>query len=163
MRISRNEFGETPNMPATKKTTKKTTARKPAAKKTAARKPAAKMTMPEAPAVDEIADRVEDAMTDAVKFMRDAAHTYIGVGIAVQDRIVRRGAKDKATYPNFLDEAKAKGHARVTEIQDRFEPIAKRFEERFEPVTERFEARLPKQMQEALEDGRKRMRHILEA
>jgi hypothetical protein len=149
-------------MPATaKKTAKKTTSRKPAAKKTAAKQPAAKITVPEMPKADEVADRVEDVMTDAVKFVREAAHTYIGFGIAVQDRFVRRGATDKAKYPNFLEEAKAKGHARVTEIQDRFEPIAKRIEARFEPVTERFESRLPKPVKEVIDDGRDRVRHIL--
>ncbi len=170
-------------MPAT--TAKKTATRKPAAKKTAARKPVAKKTaapkpaakismptmptmpampaMPTMPAVDEFTTRVEDAMVDAVKFMRDVTNTSVGVAVVVQDRLVHRGATETATYPNFLEEAKAKGEARMTELQDRFEPIVQRVADRFEPITERFEANLPAPVKDALETNRERVRKLLAA
>jgi hypothetical protein len=156
-------------MPAT--TAKKTATRKPAAKKTAtpktvAPKPAAKISMPAMPtmpAIDEVTTRVEDAMVDAVKFMRDVTNTSVGVAVVVQDRLVHRGATDTATYPNFLEEAKAKGEARMTELQDRFEPIVQRVTDRFEPITERFEANLPSPVKDALEANRERVRKLLAA
>ena len=153
--------------PAAKKTAAKQTAtRKPVAKQTAAPKPAARMTMPTMPtmpAVDQITGRVEDAMADAVKFMRDVTNTYVGVAVVVQDRLVHRGATSTASYPNFLGEAKAKGEARMTELQDRFEPIVQRVTDRFEPITERFEANLPAPVKEALEANRERVRKLLAA
>jgi len=153
--------------PATKKTVKKTAARKPVARTTAAPKPATKMTMPSMPsmpampAVDQITGRVEDAMADAVKFVRDVTNTYVGVVVVVQDRLVHSGATNTATYPNFLEEAKAKGEARMTELQDRFEPIVQRVADRFEPITERFEANLPAPVKDALETNRERVRKLL--
>jgi len=135
--------------------------------KTPTKKVADKKAIPTLPTPEVVADRVEDVVIDAVKFVRDAAHTYIGIGIAVQDRVVNRGATDKAVYPNFLEEAKVKGHARVAEIQDRVEPIAQRLADRVEPITERItgriESRLPEQMKGALETSRQRVRHILTA
>ena len=157
----------------TKKTaTKRTTARKPAAKKTAARKPVAKkaaavkqpavesMVSEVTDRVEDVADRMEDAFGTAVKFARDAAHTYIGMGFVVQDRLARRDF-DKMSYSAFLEDAKVKGHDRVTEIQDRIEPYAKRVTERIEPITERIESNLPKPVKEALETGRERVRELL--
>ncbi len=164
--------------PAAKKTAarkpaaKQTAARKPVAKQTAAPKPAAKLTMPSMPSmpsmptmpdVDQITDRVEDVMADAVKFMRDVTNTYVGVAVVVQDRLVHRGLTSTATYPNFLEEAKAKGEARMTELQDRFEPMVQRVADRFEPITERFEANLPAPVKDALETNRERVRKLLAA
>jgi hypothetical protein len=154
-------------MPATTKTTKKTT-RKPAAKKTAA-KPAAKKTETKAaetkhgvPAFDEINERVDDIVIDAVKLMRDAAHTSIGMGLVVQDRLVHRDLS-RISYQEFLDQAKSKGEVRMSRFQDRVEPIVQRFTDRIEPVTDRIESRLPEQMKDALDSGRERVRHVLAA
>jgi hypothetical protein len=162
-------------MATAKTTTKKTTAKKTTAKKTTATRPAAKKTaakkvttkrpgfeMPEMPKIDEINDRVDDIATDVVKFVRDAAHTYIGVGLVVQDRIARRDAST-TTYAKFLEEAKTKGHTRMNEIQDRFEPYVQRVTDRVEPVVERVEARLPEQVKEVIDTSRERMRHVLAA
>lgn len=157
-----------------RKTGRTTTARKPAAKKTAARKPAAtqaaKPVVERAAAVqpavasmvEDVTERIEDMVNTTVRFARDAAHTYIGMGVVVQDRIVRRSA-DKARYDNFLGEAKAKGAVRVDEIQGFIEPIVQRVADRFEPITERFEANLPAPVKGALETSRERVRTILAA
>ncbi len=101
-------------MATTTKTTKKTAARKPAAKKTAARKPAAKpaaakVTAPAMPTAADVTERIEDAFEDVVKFVRDATHTYMGMGTVVQRRLINRDATDKLTVESFLQEAKAKG------------------------------------------------------
>lgn len=154
-------------MATTKKTAKKTAARKPAAKKTAARKPAAKQVETKKPAfdmpdMDEINERFDDIMTDAMKFVRDATYTSVGVPLVVQERLSKREFTTMP-YDEFMDEAKAKGETRVHEIQDRFEPYVQRLTDRIEPVTDRIEARLPEQVKEAIETGRDRVRHVLDA
>jgi hypothetical protein len=168
---------KTINKTATKaanKTGRKTTARKPAAKRATTRKsaakPAAKPVVETAAAVqpavasmvEDVTERIEDMVNTTVRFARDAAHTYIGMGVVVQDRIVRRSA-DTARYDNFLDEAKAKGADRVNEIQGFIEPIVQRVADRFEPLTERFEANLPAPVKGALETSRQRVRTLLAA
>lgn len=147
-------------------TTTKSTTRKPAAKKTAARttaaKPAAaKLTAPAMPSAADVTERIEDAFEDVVKFMRDATHTYMGMGTVVQRRLINRDATDKLTMESFLQEAKAKGQTLETEIRDRIEPIAKRVADRIEPITQRVEANLPAQVKEVLETGRERVRTLL--
>ena len=144
-------------------TTTSTTTRKPAAKKTAARKPEAAQAIPVAPAAKDIVARVEEIVTDAVKFVRDAAHTSIGMGMVAQRRLINRDATDKLTVESFLQESKGKGHELATEIQDRVEPIVQRVNERFEPITDRIEANLPAPVKEAIETGRQRVRKLLAA
>jgi hypothetical protein len=149
-----------------RKTTRKSTARKPAAKRTAARQPVAEtVAAPQSVAsvVDDWTSRVETAMKDGAQFMRDAAYTYVGIGLVVQDRMVHRGLHDTVGYASFLEEAKAKGHVRVTEIQERFEPIVKSVTDRIEPITDRIEANLPAPVKEALDSGRERVRSVLAA
>jgi hypothetical protein len=156
--------------------TKKTTAKKTTARKTGARQTAAKKTLTTkaatAPAeqtsvrsvndrLDGVSDRLEDAFESAVHFARDAAHTYIGIGLVVQDRITNRGTAATSRSGNLLTEAKDKGHDRVTEIQHWIEPYAKRVTERFEPITERIESTLPAPVKEALDSGRERVRELL--
>lgn len=155
---------------STTKSTTKTTTRKPAAKKTAARKTAAKpaakvtaakVTAPAMPSAADVTERIEDAFEDIVKFMRDATHTYMGMGTVVQRRLINRDATDKLTMESFLQEAKAKGETLETEIRDRIEPIAKRVADRIEPITQRVEANLPAQVKDVLETGRERVRTLL--
>lgn len=166
-----------------KKTTAKRTAKKAPAKKATARttaaKPAAKPAVEHSPfgaVTDQLKDvedraerfvetasaRIESAAGDVVKFARDMAHTYIGVGLVVQDRIVKRSG-EHAQYANFLEEAKERGHSQVSEIQARIEPLFERVTERFEPITERIEAQLPEQVREAIESGRERVRKLVAA
>ncbi len=129
--------------------------------KTTTRKPAAKKTAPAMPATEDVADRFEDVLEDVVKFVRDATHTYMGMGLVVQRRLINRDVADKLTIEGFLEESKAKGLDLATEIQDRIEPLAQRVADRVEPITERFEANLPAPVKEALETSRERVRTLL--
>jgi hypothetical protein len=95
--------------------------------------------------------------------MRDATHTYMGMGRVVQRRLINRDATDKLTVESFLQESKAKGHDMATEIQDRFEPIIQRINDRFEPITDRIESNLPTPVKEAIETSRERVRKLLAA
>jgi hypothetical protein len=151
---------------ATKPAAKKAATRKPAAKKAATRKPAAAKTAaaktaPAMPAAADITERIEEAFEDAVKFMRDTTHTWMGMGTVVQRQLINRDATDQLTVESFLQDAKAKGELLETEIRDRIEPIAKRIADRIEPITHRVEANLPTQVQEVLETGRERVRTLL--
>ncbi len=154
--------------PATKKSAaKKSAAKKPAAKKSAARKVAAKKatvtaTVDTATAtLDEMNDRVTDALDKSAKFARDAAHTYIGVGLVIQDRLARRDFTTTVGYTEFLEQAKTMGHDRVVEIRDRVEPYAKRITDRIEPITDRIESTLPQPVKDAVDASRDRVRVLL--
>ena len=151
----------TTRKPAAKKTAARTTAAKKTAAKPAAKVTAAKVTAPAMPSAAEVTERIEDAFEDIVKFMRDATHTYMGMGTVVQRRLINRDATDKLTMESFLQEAKAKGETLETEIRDRIEPIAKRVADRIEPITQRVEANLPAQVKDVLETGRERVRTLL--
>ena len=147
---------------ATTKTTKKTAARKPAAEKVEAEKVETERPSFDMPDMDEVNERFDGIATDIVKFWRDATYTSVGVPLMVQERIAERDTST-ISYTEFVEQSKAKGEVRVTEIQDRFEPMAQRFVDQFEPVAERIEARLPDQVKEAIEASRDRMRHVLDA
>lgn len=151
---------------ATKKSTAKTT-------KTTAKKTTKKVTAKAAPkstvdsvvenvsdAVEGVGERAEDAFETAVRFAKDAGYTSIGAGLVVQDRLSQRKF-ELIDYKTFLDEAKAKGHEQVVEVQNFIEPIAERINERVEPITERIEAQLPTQFRDAIVDGRERMSKLL--
>ena len=100
-------------------------------------------------AFEGVAGRTEDALETAVRYGRDASFAYIGAGFVVSDRI-SQGKFELMDYQAFIDEAKAKGEARVTEVQ-----------EFFEPISERFEAQLPAPVRDAIVDGRERVRELL--
>lgn len=153
---------------AAKKTTaRKTTAKKTAAKKTAARKSTAKKAVTNEPVdaasatLDEVTDRVNDALDKSVGFARDAAHTYIGVGLVIQDRVARRDFTTTVGYGEFFEQAKTMGHDRVVEIRDRVEPYAKRITDRIEPITDRIESTLPQPVKDAVDASRDRVRDLL--
>ena len=161
-------------MATTKTAAKKTTARKPAAKKTAARKPAAKKTATGQTAskqtaafvadvnefIDDASDRAEDAFETALRYAREAAYTYVGAGFVIQDRVAQRKF-DRVDYRTFLDEAKTKGEAQLSEIQSKIEPIAAKFTQAVEPIVDRIEETLPKQVKDAVEANRDRVRDLL--
>ena len=111
------------------------------------------------PSAADVTERIEDAFEDIVKFMRDATHTYMGMGTVVQRRLINRDATDKLTMESFLQEAKAKGETLETEIRDRIEPIAKRVADRIEPITQRVEANLPAQVKDGPRDGPRARSH----
>lgn len=172
-------MAETAKKTTAKRTAKKAPAKKATARTTTARTTAAKPAVEQSP-LDAVTDqlknvedraerfvesasaRIESAAGDVVKFARDMAHTYIGVGLVVQDRIVKRSG-EHAQYANFLEEAKERGHSQVSEIQARIEPLFERVTERFEPITDRIEAQLPEQVREAIESGRERVRKLVAA
>ena len=157
-------------------TTKKTTARKPAAKKTTAKKTTAKAAPKRAAAAgerspqehfDAARERVETSFDDAIQFVRDVAHTSIGVGLVVTDEVKKLVTADRSEYTHFLEDAKDRGHKFVAdlrgEVQDRVEPVTKRVSDRFEPMAERIEYRLPEQVRDAMESGRERVRNLTAA
>ncbi len=155
---------------ATKKTTaKKTTTKAKATAKTTAKK-ATKTAAPKSTVdsvvenvtdvVEGVGERAEDAFETAVRFAKDASYTSIGAGFVVQDRLSQRKF-ELIDYKTFLDEAKAKGHEQVVEVQNFIEPIAERINERVEPITDRIEAQLPTQVRDAIVDGRERVSKLL--
>ncbi len=138
------------------------TAKKSATKKAAA-EPSLVDTVTEAVSdtVSGASERFEDAFETAVKFARDAAHTYIGVGLVVQERIARRDFTSMMSYGEFVDQAKTKGHDRMVEIRSRVEPYAKMVTDRFEPITARLESTLPKPVKDVVDASRDRVRDLL--
>ncbi len=149
-----------------KKTASKTTAKKTAARKTtkqAAASKAAPKAATAAPksAMDEVNARLDEAVTMFVRLSRDAAFTSVGMPLVVQDRLSRRSLEDVADYSVLLDEAKRRGNERVAEVRGLVEPYAQRVAAMLEPVAERIEDVLPKQVKDAVDGGRDRVRELL--
>ena len=145
---------------ATKKSTaKKTTARKAAPKASAKTTKATKTAAPKSTVdtvvenvtdvVEGVTERAEDAFETAVRFAKDASYTSIGAGFVVQDRINERKF-ELIDYKTFLDEAKAKGHEQVADVQSFIEPIV-----------DRVEAQLPTPVRDVIVDGRERVSKLL--
>jgi len=155
-------------MTTTKSTAKKTTAKRATSKK-AAKQPKAEQATTTTKGfvadvdgfIDETSDRVEDAIETAVRFARDAAHTYVGMGFVIRDRVSERKF-ELVDYRTFLDEAKVKGEAQLSEIQSKIEPISARFTQTVEPVAEFIESTLPHQVKDVIDSNRDRVRHLLD-
>ena len=147
--------------PAARTTARKATAtRKTATKKTATNKTAA-APVTETAKLDEVSDRIGETFDRSVKFARDAAHTSIGVGLVIQDRIARGDFMTSIDYAEFLDQAKSMGHDRVVDLRNQVEPYAQRITERFEPITNRIESALPQPVKSVVDAGRDRIRDLL--
>lgn len=150
---------------ATKQTAKKTSTTKTGAKQTGTTKTAPKSTVENAvdeltAAIGDTTERLEDAVELMVRFARDAAHTYVGAGFVIQDKLARRdfGLVD---YQAFLDQAKAKGDEQIAEFQARIEPLTSKVNQAVEPITDLIETNLPKPVKDALDAGRDRVRDLL--